>query len=651
MRRRAALLGALVVLVALAGSVLAAPAVSAQGDARLVIRSVDATAYPQVAVDVMTVGATPAPEELSVTQNGTEPADLVVQPLSATGRLVGTVFVVDSSAAMEEQGALDRAKVAIDEYLLNATPGDRFGLVAVSGEPRVVVDLTSNPNLIRDGLDGLVPAGERAQMVDGVQVGLNLFDDAPGVQQNLAVITGSADRESQLAFDTVRGDVIATAAAVFGIGIPLPGFDGSAVAGLANASSGGYVEVENADAVAAALRQVQAAVQGQQLLVYTGDPEAETIDLTVSAGGLRDSASVPASGVSEGAALNPAAATGVVGAPGFLSSTAAKVLGALLALVAVSLLVYSLGRIFIRDDSSLESMLAPYGGAAYGAPPPQGESVEREHDGSLAQTSVMKRAVELTTEFAERQGLLPRVERMLEKADLPLRAGEALFFYVAIVFVVTALGFVISRDLLITLVVLIVVALLPPAILSQLASRRQKAFLAQLPDTLQLLAGSLKAGYSLMQGIEAVAQQVDDPMGRELRRVIVESRLGRTPEDAMEDSARRMGSADYAWAVMAIRIQREVGGNLAELLLTVADTMTQRERLRRDVKSLTAEGRISAIVLGILPFVLGALMYALNPDYVSVLFDRRLGQLMLVGALLLMLVGFYWMKKTIEIEV
>jgi tight adherence protein B len=168
---------------------------------------------------------------------------------------------------------------------------------------------------------------------------------------------------------------------------------------------------------------------------------------------------------------------------------------------------------------------------------------------------------------------------------------------------------------------------------------------------LQMMSGSLRAGYSLLQGVEAVAQEVDDPMGRELRRVLVEARLGRVLEDAMDDMAERMGSRDFGWAVMAVRIQREVGGNLAELLSTVAETMIARERLRREVHALTAEGRISAIILGLLPVGLGVIMYGINPSYMNVLFHDSFGQVLLIGSILLALVGFYWMKKTIEIDI
>ncbi len=131
--------------------------------------------------------------------------------------------------------------------------------------------------------------------------------------------------------------------------------------------------------------------------------------------------------------------------------------------------------------------------------------------------------------------------------------------------------------------------------------RRLRKFEMQLPDVLNLLAGSMRAGFSFNQGLEAVAEEASEPARRELQRVFTESRLGRPVEDALEESANRMYSVDLMWAVMAIRIQREVGGNLAELLDTVARTMTERERLKREILSLTAEGRLSGWVLGIFP--------------------------------------------------
>jgi tight adherence protein B len=217
--------------------------------------------------------------------------------------------------------------------------------------------------------------------------------------------------------------------------------------------------------------------------------------------------------------------------------------------------------------------------------------------------------------------------------------------------VVGLLSLVLLQNLVGTIVITVLAIMIPKAAVNFKAKRRLKKFNNQLPDMLALLSGTLRAGYSLMQGVEAVSREVEDPIGYELRRVVTESRLGRPLDEALDAAAERMGSADFRWAVMAIGIQREVGGNLAELLMTVSETMTARERLRRDVDALTAEGKVSAMVLGLLPLGLGAAMFVINPEYIGVLFSEKLGNMMLGGAVLLAGFGFWWMKKLIEIDV
>jgi tight adherence protein B len=194
-------------------------------------------------------------------------------------------------------------------------------------------------------------------------------------------------------------------------------------------------------------------------------------------------------------------------------------------------------------------------------------------------------------------------------------------------------------------------AALPVVVVRQIRKRRLKTFEAQLPDTLNLLAGSLRAGYSFLQGLEAVVKETSDPMARELRRVLAEARLGRPLEDALGDVAARMESRDFDWSVLAIRIQREVGGNLAELLQTVAETMTQRSRLRGEVKALTAEGRISGIIMGLLPVGLGLFMFTASPGYINDLFSSFVGWSMVIGSAVMAAAGFAWIQKIIKIEV
>jgi tight adherence protein B len=276
---------------------------------------------------------------------------------------------------------------------------------------------------------------------------------------------------------------------------------------------------------------------------------------------------------------------------------------------------------------------------------------ETSGPGSLVQTGFLTRAVDMTGRLATDSGLLAKTEAMLEQANIALRPAEALFFYAAGVVVLGLLVMVAAPSMAVALILLALLIAAPPLALKRMQSSRFRKFETQLPDMLQLLGGSLRAGYSLLQGLEAVSQETPEPMGREMRRVLAEARLGRSLEDALQDTAERMKSRDFDWAVMAINIQREVGGNLAELLQTVGETMTSRERIRREIKALTAEGRISALVMGLLPIGLAGFLFAVSPDYIGTLFHTGMGLVAVTGSALLAGGGLVWLNKIIKIEV
>ena len=152
-----------------------------------------------------------------------------------------------------------------------------------------------------------------------------------------------------------------------------------------------------------------------------------------------------------------------------------------------------------------------------------------------------------------------------------------------------------------------------PPVLTVRADRRRARFSDQLGDTLQLLAGSLRAGYGLLQAIDAVAQEAEEPTRQEFRRLVIETRLGRDLTDALHSMADRVGGEDFEWVVQAIEIHREVGGDLAEVLDTVAGTIRERNQLHRQVKALSAEGRLSAYVLMAAARVLVLVLAAAQP--------------------------------------
>jgi tight adherence protein B len=162
-----------------------------------------------------------------------------------------------------------------------------------------------------------------------------------------------------------------------------------------------------------------------------------------------------------------------------------------------------------------------------------------------------------------------------------------------------------------------------------------------MPDTLNLISTSLRAGYSLLQAVEAVGSEAADPTGREFQRAITETRLGRSPVDSLKDVADRMESKDFDWAVLAINIQREVGGNLAEVLQTAAETMVERNRLRREMRALTAEGRIFLFVF----------LYFTNREYLEPLLTTFVGILALIGAGVGLAIGLAWLRKIVSVDV
>jgi len=173
----------------------------------------------------------------------------------------------------------------------------------------------------------------------------------------------------------------------------------------------------------------------------------------------------------------------------------------------------------------------------------------------------------------------------------------------------------------------------------------------QLPDVLTIMASSLRAGHSFLQALDTTAREIAAPANVEFQRLVAEIRLGRPAEDALESLADRVGSADFRWAVLAVNIQREVGGNLAEILDNVSDTLRERAMMRRQIRVLTAEGRLSAWVLAILPFAIAIYMFAVNPDYISLLFTKQIGLFMLGTAGVLMVLGILWMRKIVDIDV
>lgn len=271
--------------------------------------------------------------------------------------------------------------------------------------------------------------------------------------------------------------------------------------------------------------------------------------------------------------------------------------------------------------------------------------------GFFGKLPVLRRFARQAENVARDRGVFSMIETALEQANVPLRPGEAITIAIGIALGLGAVFFLITGSLLTALIVAVVSLALAGAAVQTIASRERARFADQLPDTLNLISTSLRAGYSLLQAVEAVGSEAADPTGREFSRAITETRLGRSPVDALKEVGDRMESKDFDWAVLAINIQREVGGNLAEVLQTAAETMVERNRLRREMKALTAEGRISALVLGALPVFLFFFLFFTNRQYLEPLLTTFVGIMALVGAGIGLAIGLAWLRKIVSVDV
>lgn len=180
---------------------------------------------------------------------------------------------------------------------------------------------------------------------------------------------------------------------------------------------------------------------------------------------------------------------------------------------------------------------------------------------------------------------------------------------------------------------------------------RLKKFAAQLPEGMELVARALRAGHSLASGLHVVANEMPEPISKEFARVYEEQNLGMTMEDSLENLCKRIPNLDLRFFVTSVAIQRQTGGDLAEILDRIGHVIRERFKILGQVKALTAEGRLSGLVLIALPIGLFLMMLHMKPDYIALLWTDPLGQKMSIGAIILMLIGSYAIKKIVDIQV
>lgn len=589
-------------------------------------------------------------DSVSVTFDGVK-VDATAQAAASTNDVQRTtVLAIDTSNSMKGD-RITEAKAAALTYLDTVPANVLVGIVTFDND----VSVRQEPSLDRDAsravINGLTLKRNTA-LYEGVKTAISTAGGDKGQRQVLVLSDGQDNTKAPLApvIDAIKAAKIKVDVVSLEQGADAP----QPLADMASAS-GGTVISADANALTAAFSS-EADVLARQVLVTATVPSGQkatdaTVAVSLDSGGQTHtgSAYVTVASKSELAgAVDPFATEPAAKAPFEIPKDAMYGAVGAIGLGVIGLFAALLlgGR---KDQRpGIAEQLQLYSSSEEGA------RVSRAKIDHAAGTSSLGEQARQAAEkaLASNAGFESRIATRLEAAGMALKSSEWLLLHIGIAFGLGLLGLLLTAGNPIVVIICLGLGTVGPWLyLSFKRSRRLKAFDSGLAETLQLMSGSLSAGLSLAQSLDTIVREGQEPITSEFKRVIVESRLGVGIEDALEGVAERMQSVDFKWVVMAIRIQREVGGNLAELLNTVAATLREREYLRRHVQALSAEGRLSCWILGGLPPVFLLYLTLAKPTYVHPLFTTLVGAIMLGVMTVLLLVGIVWMSKVAKVDI
>ncbi|HEX9775709.1 MAG TPA: type II secretion system F family protein [Actinomycetota bacterium] len=632
------------------------------GDVDVRIREISFRSGGQTSI-VASVSGTPVTENLPasafrVTEQGVEVSDLSVEPLFDTTFQVAVSLLVDVSRSTRE--VLGSARNAAVEFLAALPPAVRVevltfadGVARVSGFTTLGGSTSSTRAALRQAILALQPANAQGTRLHDAVIqateDLQLQRDS---QHNIVVFSDGSDSGSTATLLEAEQAIDAANAATTTVLLRGINVSEAQLQALAEVEEGGtFVPVDDTAALRTAFRGVAQSISSQYLLSYNAtatEPADLSIAVEVTVGGITGS---DASAVSNRRADVSAPVDEKPSTPfaGVFGNRVGLLVGILGTFLAVALF---LGMIIWRPAGKQAEQLLQRGLRLYTR---SGKDKEKRRESArsafFGSSALGRRAVEFAEHLPRSKQFDEEMQRKLDQAGWPLRSTEFLLFQVGGTVLGALIGGVLLRSWILALMLAVVGLAGPRVVLVARLTKRQSLFLSQLPDTLQLLAGSMQAGYGFVQALDTVAKEAIPPTSSEFQRVLAEARLGMPIEEALETMADRVGGEDFRWVVLAINIQRQVGGNLAQLLTTVAATLREREMVRRQIKVLSAEGRLSAVILTALPFVLVGYLSVVNPGWLTTLYEGTVGRIMIVFALALIVVGAFWMRKIIKIEV
>jgi tight adherence protein B len=582
-------------------------------------------------------------DSITVTSGSTK-LTTTVQTVSSTTptkvpkRLV--VLVLDTSGSMNGT-PLAAAKVAANEYI-DSVPADVQVAIVTAGAPaQMLLPPTADRARAHTAVNGLEATGETA-LYDAITAASTMFK-AEYADQRVLVLSDGTDTRSKATLDGARK-------AIGNVPMDTIAFNSeeanrAILSGLSSATKGHVYEAGDAEALRTAFAQAAGTfsvlLQVHVEIPKTMEGQEGRLDVAATLGSTVVRTDTTLTFVPDTAAKTEIQGKTSEGIPLWQTAT---VLGVVfLGVMGVAFLVV-MPAMAASEKRRRLAQIDQFGSTSRKglAPPPTIET-----DNAVAQA-----ALNMSQQVMKQIQVESRLARQLDQAGMRLRPHEWLLIRMLVLSGSAVLFALLIRPMIVGLVLGAVFGIAATALYHRnRATRRFAAFEEQLPEALQLVIGSLRSGFSLTQSVDATTREMEEPLSSEFGRAVGETRLGADIEDALDRVAVRMKSRDLTFAIIAMRVQRQVGGNLTDVLATTVATMRERAMLHRQVRALSAEGRLSAYILIALPICVLLYMLWIRGEYLLPLVSTPIGLAMAVFGVVELGLGIWWMLKVVKVEV
>jgi tight adherence protein B len=534
-------------------------------------------------------------------------------------------------------------------------PGVEIAVVPFGSSPTLASEFTDDKQTLLAGIDSLVARGETA-LYDGVVSAAALLVNEKEAGRTIVLLSDGGDTVSGRSLDDAVGALGDLGAAFFAIELQSPENDREALEALAAAASGSVVSADDPAVLADTFGDIASELLSSYRLVFTTESfDLSEIDVlvvveTVVVASARRVVELPTDPAAIGPGPAPVEDPEVKPEPSPLPEPRQGVAISLSWLETGSARLVGVGAIFLAAALAFTT-IALRSRAPREA---RGRSTLTMTPSARAQskrtplTVIAESATVLAEKALTRGDRFSSLNTALERAGVAFRPGEFIVLIGSAVLGAVAIG-VIFLGPAFGLLFGAIVVLPVPLWLSSRRQKRSDLFNEQLGDTLQLMSASMRAGYGLMQAIDAVAEEAPSPTAEEFQRIKIETHLGRDLDDSLQAAAGRVDSEDFRWVAEAIQIHRQIGGDLGEILDAVNETIRDRNRIRRRIKALSAEGRISAVILSMIPLVLAVVITFINPSYIGELPQTGMGQVLIIGGIIAWVISVFWMRRIVRL--